>query len=285
MIPLGQWVEAATACLQAAGVESARTEALVLSGHVLGHDRSWALAHPEAPMPMAAAESLIERRLNHEPLAYLVGYKEFYGRRFTVDRRVLIPRPETESVVEGVLERFGTESLHVLDLCTGSGCIAITLKLERPSWNVVGTDLSLDALEVAQQNATCLGADITWRHGDLFASVHDATFDLVVTNPPYIAPADPLPVEVSAFEPSLALYGGGDGFDIFRRIATESPSRMAEGGSLVLEVGDGHAESVKSLFARYGWRWMWGKRDLLGSERGLAFQVDRELHADSRVVP
>lgn len=257
----------ATARLDQAGIEAARLEAQLLAAHVELRDRSWVLAHPEAPLAEHAAEGLLQRRESGEPLAYILGWREFYGRRFAVDRRVLIPRHETETLVEVALNFPGG---RVLDLCCGSGCVGLTLALERPDWQVVLSDVSPDALAVAERNSTDLKARATLVCCDLVGGL-SGPFDLVVSNPPYVGRGAALPREVADFEPALALFAEEDGLHIYRRMAAELPRVMAPEGVLLAEIGDGMEDAVAGCFA--AWRQLGSWRDALGTVRVLGFGV------------
>src|ERR1044072_4019884 len=177
--------------LEAAGIESPALEAQLLAGHVLLVDRTYVLTHPEEEFPELAGETLLQRREGQEPLAYILGEREFFGRRFRVGPGVLIPRQETETLVEAAMEQSDVQS--VLDVGTGSGCIAITLKLERPEWEVTAVDISERALDIASDNAKLLGADVRYLLSDGFASLLGESFDLIVTNPPYVGLHEALP--------------------------------------------------------------------------------------------
>jgi release factor glutamine methyltransferase len=214
---------------------------------VLMLDRSFVLTHPEHEVNELALEQLLQRRENHEPLAYILGYREFYGRRFRVDRSVLIPRHETEVLIEEAL-KFESKSARVLDLGTGSGCIAVTLKLERPLWLVDAVDISNAALQVARENAETLGADVTFRLSDLFEHVLQPQYDLIVSNPPYIGLDEPLPIEVKEFEPKQALYADDHGMAIYKRIAASVFDHLSEGGHLILEIGQTQGGAIQELF-------------------------------------
>ena len=244
---LGDWLRSASARLESLGIASPRLEAQVLAAHALLVDRTWILTHPEHEVNELALESLLQRREQHEPLAYILGYREFFGRRFRVDRNVLIPRHETEVLVEAALE---TENrlLRVLDIGTGSGCIAITLKLERPDWDVWASDVSFSALQIARENAETLGADLTFRHSNLFDHLENETFDLIVSNPPYIGRNEPLPTEVKEYEPESALFADQDGLAIYQALAETFDRHLAPHGRLILEIGQEQGEAVSNLF-------------------------------------
>jgi release factor glutamine methyltransferase len=206
-----------------------------------------------------------------EPMAYIMGEREFYGRSFRVDRRVLIPRPDTETLVDVALERTKSVSMSMraLDLCTGSGCVAITLARERPTTNVMGTDASSGAIAVAADNALRLGAyNAAFAVGDLFAGL-TGPWDLVTANPPYIASGEMagLSPDIAQFEPRLALDGGADGLVLLSRIVAEAPARLSPGGVLAVEVGAGQAAVVREHFARAGFEDIETARDYARIER------------------
>lgn len=197
----------------------------------------------------AQLETLLKRRANGEPLQYILGGAYFMGLRFSVDKRVLIPRQDTETLAESaIIALRGMKKPRVLDLCTGSGAIGISIKTLIPSAEVTLTDVSRDALDVAHKNAHDLNADVDIRHGDLFKAVGRDQFDLIASNPPYIprGDIDALQKEVQ-YEPLLALDGGEDGLDVYRRIAKEAPAHLKPEGYVYLEVGIGQADAVLQL--------------------------------------
>ncbi|MFS0788444.1 peptide chain release factor N(5)-glutamine methyltransferase [Shouchella sp. 1P09AA] len=183
------------------------------------------------------------------PVQHLIGTESFYGRLFNVSKDVLIPRPETEELVLAILQRINGAK-RIVDIGTGSGAIAITLKLESPESLVTAIDLSEDALAVAQKNAKTLKADVLFKHGNLFEPVRGKTFDVIVSNPPYIPETDraSLAEQVREYEPALALFAGDDGLAIYRRLAKDAPLYTHSGSMIALEVGAGQGESVKTLF-------------------------------------
>lgn len=198
--------------------------------------------------------SLLLLRAQREPLQYVLGTQCFYGYDFAVDARVLIPRQETEMLCELALARMGdTPAPRVLDVCTGSGAIAVVLKRECERADVTATDLSADALALAAANAQRNLARIRFLQGDLLSPVRGEQFDVIVSNPPYIesAACDALQPEVLR-EPRMALDGGVDGLDFYRRLALETPTFLTEGGYLLLEVGDGQASPVAALLRQEG---------------------------------
>ncbi len=202
---------------------------------------------------------LLRRRRAAEPIAYLLGQREFYGIAIRVDRRVLIPRPDTETLVEVALERSRPRSAHgqALDLCTGSGCVAIAFARHRSGWTVVGADISEEALQVAEDNALRVGnvLGLAWWQADLFSGLPRGRFDLIMANPPYIPSSDVLTLDpmVRNFEPKLALDGGIDGLDITRRIVQEAPEWLEPDGILAIEVGFDQAPAVHELLATRGY--------------------------------
>lgn len=238
-----------------AGIDAARLEAQVLLAHALGCTRVQLYTGFDRPLDedeLARARGLIKRRLAGEPVAYLVGTQEFWSLSFAVDERVLVPRHDTETVIQVVLDQVGERQTpwRVLDVCTGSGVLAVTLARELAAARVVATELSPAAAEVARANAARLGvADrVEVREGDLLAPVAGEVFDVVVANPPYIATAviATLDREVQR-EPRQALDGGVDGLDLLRRLVVAAPDHVAPGGLLVLEHGHDQGEAVRAL--------------------------------------
>jgi release factor glutamine methyltransferase len=250
--------------LTAAGIEpeEARLEAEVLLRHVLGIDRAGFLIRRNEVMPNNAAARfsiLLQRRLAREPLAYIIGHREFYGLDFLVDGRVLIPRPETEGLVERVMKaasrRRHAESPvgHVsiiADVGTGCGCIAIALAVHLPDARLIATDASSDALDLARANARRHSVEqrITFVHGDLLDPL-PSRVDIIVANPPYVASAElaALPPEISRYEPRAALDGGPDGLNVIRRLLAQAPSYLQPDGMVLLEIADGQGHAVTRL--------------------------------------
>jgi release factor glutamine methyltransferase len=219
-------------------------------------------------------EALVSRRATREPVAYLLGTREFYGRPFIVQPGVLIPRPETELLVEVALKRIeATGARLIADVGAGSGCVAITLALEHPGLSIIATDRSPEALVIARANAVALGVAtaIDWRETDLLTGVA-GPLNLIVSNPPYVPERDrdSLSSDVRDFEPSLALFAGDDGLDVVRRLIPHAISRLRPGGALVMEVGAGQQSAVTALlehasFASIDWH-----ADLQGIPRVVA---------------
>lgn len=266
----------ATSDLKKRGATSPRLDAELLLGKVLGLDRVGLLIDADRPLDkaeLAAYRELHQRRRAGEPVAYLLGVREFYGRPFRVDPRVLIPRPDTEILVEVALTRTRPTALsaRVLDLCTGSGCVAISLACERPTTRVLGVDISEGALAVARENALRLGAvNAGFLRSDLLADLPPGLrFDLITANPPYIPDGDvgSLQIDIRGYEPHLALAGGADGLDVTRRIVAGAPTVLARGGVLAVEVEAGKAGAVAELFARAGFRDITRSLDYGGHER------------------
>lgn len=262
--------------LRRRGNDSARLDVELLLGRVLGLDRIGLILQSERPL--AASElsrfrELFKRRRAGEPVAYLLGEREFYGITLRVDARVLVPRPDSERLVEVALERTRARSMlgRALDLCTGSGCIAIAFARHRPTWNVTASDVSPDALAVASDNAHRTGAvrNVRLVLGSLFESVPGERFDLITANPPYIPAGDiaGLPVDVRDFEPRLALDGGADGLDLVREIATSGSLHLTPGGLLAMEIGADQGPAAVQVLRERGYRDVELARDLGGRDR------------------
>lgn len=261
-----EWLRNAEVALRGL-VDSPRLEAQVLAAHALGCERAALLAHPEWVVPEEAGV-LLERRIKGEPLAYILGWREFYGRRFEVSPAVLIPRQETELLVDVALTTTATE---VLDIGTGSGILAVTMKLERPGWRVTGCDISTEALDVARTNAKTLAAEVDFVESDLLSAFGDKQFDVIVSNPPYIGAEESIPAEVRNHEPHAALFAGEKGLAIFRRLSKEAPAHLSSNGKVLLEVGHEQAEIVVQLFEEEGWEHLQTVQDLAGIPRVVAF--------------
>jgi release factor glutamine methyltransferase len=241
--------------------DHARSDVSVLARHALG----WTMAEWASGLRQSAPPDLADRltqmatrRARHEPVAYITGTREFYGRPFHVTPSVLIPRPETEGLVDEALKLRRTGSRPVIiDVGTGSGCIAVTLALEWPGSRVVGTDISPAALEVARSNARTLGAAsaefVQVGATEVFPP-HLTGVDLVVTNPPYVSERDreSLPLDVRDFEPHTALFAGNDGLDLIRLLMPRAANALAPGGLLLMEIGAGQAGALPELLATAG---------------------------------
>ncbi len=262
-----------TAALASAGVPDAALDSEYLLAEVLKVPRLNLLFNISSPPPPGAEDAfmaLIARRARREPLQYILGSQPFYGREFLVGEGVLIPRADTESVCEEALGLLpGGTDARVLDLCCGSGALAVTLALERPRARVTASDISRKALLYAEKNARLNGANVTFLEGDLWEGVAGRVFDLIVSNPPYIPDGDmPLLQAEVLFEPELALRGGADGLDLYRRIVGGLKEHLAAGGSLCLECGDTQTgallEMISPLFGECR-----AFRDLSGRPRGV----------------
>lgn len=250
-------VSAARLRLRDAGIPSTESDldARLLAQYVLGWTTERFLTDAREPEPEGFTpryDALVARRVTREPLAYIVGVREFWGLELEVTPDVLIPRPATELIVEATQELFPDRSvpLSIADVCTGCGCVAVAIACERPTATVTGFDISRPALEVARRNAARhgVGDRVTFAHGDLLEGV-TGTFDTIVANPPYVidraGPA--LQPEVRDYEPAVALFGGADGLTLVARLVANTPSRLRSGGYLVFEFGLGQDVEVEEL--------------------------------------
>lgn len=259
--------------LRQAGTDGvARIDAHLLLLHALGRapiDRAWLLAHDDDALAPAAAErfqALCRRRLAGEPVAYLTGSKEFFGLELAVDSRVLVPRPETEILVEWALQALeGVREPRIVDLGTGSGAIALALASQRPDARVEAVDASAGALEVARDNARRLGLPVRFGQGDWLDGC-GGVYDLVVGNPPYVREGDEH-LAALGHEPLQALASGVDGLDDLRRIIDATPARLAPGGWLLLEHGWDQAQAVRALLHEAGLGEVETRKDLAGIDR------------------
>ncbi len=249
-----------------------RLDAQLLLLHALGRgqqERAWLLAHDQDPLTGAqreAHEALCARRLRGEPLAYLVGEKEFFGLMLAVDARVLVPRPDTETLVEWSLQVLADrQAPAVIDLGTGSGAIALAIKHRRVDARVEAVDRSEAALAVARANGERLGLDVAWRCGHWLEGAGSG-YDLVVSNPPYIRAGDPH-LQALTYEPLTALAAGGDGLQDLRAIVAAAPAHLAPGGWLLLEHGWDQAAPVRALLEGAGYTEVGSRKDLAGIER------------------
>jgi release factor glutamine methyltransferase len=251
-------------------------DAQVLLAHVLAKDRAWLLAHAGDPLPREQADrffALAKRRRDGEPIAYLTGVREFWGLPIAVSTAVLIPRPETETLVELALARLPTDrDLRVLDLGTGSGAIALALAHERPRAHVVATDTSADALAIARANAhrLCI-TNVEFIEADWYDGIPATRFDLIASNPPYVEPRDPhLDDGDLRFEPRAALTPAGNGLGALRAIIEGAHAHLVPGGALVVEHGYDQSDAVRALFVAAEFADLVTARDLSGNPRVVA---------------
>ena len=240
-----------------AGIPDPENDAALLLAYLTGSNalelRLDSETEPD-PSVLSAYQELVQKRMCRIPLQYLLGETSFFGRMFKVDQRVLIPRPETELLCEWALELLKEiPSPSILDLCCGSGCIGLTLKAERPDADVTLSDLSSDALDVTAQNAACLSLDVSIRQSDLLDNLTGSSFQLIISNQPYIPTADccHLQPEVRK-EPVLALDGGPDGCDLYRRIIMNAGDFLVHGGMLLMEFGIHEADILVPLLSDHG---------------------------------
>ncbi|MEJ8544191.1 peptide chain release factor N(5)-glutamine methyltransferase [Brevibacillus borstelensis] len=264
VVTIREALSRASSFLREQGVADPAFEAELLVRHCLGWDRTRFLISMGEPIPAKVRErlaALCQRRSRREPLQYMFGTQEFYGRPFHVRPGVLIPRPETEILVEQLLQRAdqawpANQSLHVADIGTGSGAICITIACERPHWQVSTVDLSPDATAIARENAEQLGAKVRFLQGDLVEPLLEAReqVDILVSNPPYIPSrdVDELDDEVKAYEPRLALDGGDDGLDCYRRLCAALPSLLKQKALVGFEVGIHQAHDIAALMKGSG---------------------------------
>lgn len=264
-------VQQALAQSQATGLPRLEAQMLLLLAlQRPPHDRAWLLAHDSDSLSAAAQMRLAElqqRRLDGEPMAYLSGEHEFYGLTLRVDARVLDPRPDTETLVDWALAQLPQQAgLRAADLGTGSGAIALAIAQQRPDVQVSAVDASADALAVAQANGERLHLPVSWHLGDWFSPLAGQRFELLVSNPPYIAEADPHMASLR-HEPRRALTSGEDGLDDLRRLVQDAPEHLQIGGWLLLEHGWDQAEAVRALLSARGFSSVQSRVDLAGIER------------------
>jgi len=253
--------------LEQSKIDAPRLTAEVLLAHAVGRDRAWLYAHSEEELRelwWIHYGRYLHQRMEGVPTQYITGRQEFFGREFRVTPDVLIPRPETEHVIEAALRQ---PARSILDIGAGSGAIAITLALETRAC-VAASDIFVKALAVAAENARRLNAPVRFAACDLAAAFAAASFDLVVSNPPYVPETDSLPREVREHEPAVALYGGADGLEIYRRLIPEAARVLEPGGWLIVEIGYRSAEAVGALFG--GWHEVAVENDLAGIPRVIS---------------
>ena len=281
---LHQHIAAARRQLEAAGIaaDAAAIDAEVLARHVLGWDRAQLLSHYRDAAPAAFSERyqpLVHRRSRREPVAMITGTREFWSRDFAVTPNTLVPRPDTELIVEEALRILPDRASTVIDIGTGSGCLAVTLAAERPQDLVVATDISHEALLVARANARRHQVDgrLQFVRTDLASGLRIQA-DLIVSNPPYVPYRDAgsLPIDVSDYEPAMALFGGRDGLAIIERLLLTLTPRLAPHAAFIVEFGDGQEDDVAAAAEREGWQVLRMRRDLQGIARTAVLERKRE---------
>lgn len=280
-----------SAALRRNGVEDSYKEAEIIVTRCIGIERT--VFYRDNPVlsndQTRQVREVLERRRKKEPLQYIIGHVDFSGLTINVGPGVLIPRPETELIVEETIravtrnavrmasedqdpQRFTHHGLRILDLCTGSGCIALAIARRFPGASIFGTDLSETALKYARENALRNGvANVTFLRGDLYAPLDGGRFDIIVSNPPYVKREEiaALQPEIREWEPPEALNGGEDGLRFYREIVSRAPQYLAEGGSLIMELGAGEAGEVLGIAEKAGFRPLSLIRDFAGIERVL----------------
>jgi release factor glutamine methyltransferase len=280
-LTLADWLAQAESCLQdGPHPQRARQDAEFLLCHLLGQNRAWLLAHRDAgldPAQLEIYERMSTRRLAGEPMQHITGEAEFYGLPFFVNRDVLIPRPETEHLVEKALELAAPlPAPRIADVGTGSGAIAVALAHHLPAASIAAVDISVAALDVARKNASRsrVGSRIRFRNGDLLAPFPGERFELIVSNPPYVPESDrdSLAVEVRDYEPARALFAGEDGLAMFRRLIPQASRALVPGGFIVLEIGFGQRPGVHALLADSGFTGIDFTADLQGIPRVASAQ-------------
>jgi len=281
---LHQHVAAARRQLEAVGIaaEAAAIDAEVLARHVLGWDRAQLLSHYRDAAPADFNERyqpLVDRRSRREPVAMITGTREFWSRDFAVTPNTLVPRPDTELIVEEALRILPDRASTVIDVGTGSGCLAVTLAAERPQDLVVATDISHEALLVARANARRHQVDgrVQFVRTDLASGLRIQA-DLIVSNPPYVPYRDAgsLPLDVSDYEPAMALFGGRNGLAIIERLLATLTPRLAPHAAFIVEFGDGQEDDVAAAAEREGWQVVRVRRDLQGIARTAVLERKRE---------
>ena len=281
---LHQHIAAARRQLEAAGIaaDAAAIDAEVLARHVLGWDRAQLLSHYRDAAPAAFSERyqpLVDRRSRREPVAMITGTREFWSRDFAVTPNTLVPRPDTELIIEEALRILPDRASTVIDIGTGSGCLAVTLAAERPQDLVVATDISHEALLVARANARRHQVDgrLQFVRTDLASGLRIQA-DLIVSNPPYVPYRDAgsLPIDVSDYEPAMALFGGRDGLAIIERLLLTLTPRLAPHAAFIVEFGDGQEDDVAAAADREGWQVVRMRRDLQGIARTAVLERKRE---------
>lgn len=253
--------------------QTPRLDAEILLAHTMKVSRAQLLAMLGEEADPGRFEDVLKRRIEAEPLAYILGEWEFFSMAFEIKPPVLVPRPETEHLVEVVLEAIGDGAARVLDLGTGSGCVAVAIARNAPNCTLAATDIRSEFLELAHRNAEGHGVAgrIKFYEGDLFEALapEDAPFDAICSNPPYVAESDwtSLPPVITRYEDSCALLAGPDGLDVIRSLTGEAQAYLVPGGILAFEIGMGQFEAVRELLRDGGYEDIGSRRDLAGIER------------------
>lgn len=263
--------------------DDAYQDVLLLLAHASGHSKETLLAHPELNIDTSIImryQNFLERRINHEPLAYITGQKEFWSLPLHINKDVLIPRPETELVVDIALQHLAdNQALQILDLATGSGCIALAIAKHRPLANVMATDISEPSLEVAQANAKQLEIkNIRFIKSDWFKKINSNSFHCIVSNPPYIAHDDEhLDSSVKKHEPHEALFADDNGLSCLKHIIQNAGNYLQNNGVLIVEHGWQQASSVQTLFAQYAYQDIHTHTDLQGHPRATSASINKQF--------
>lgn len=267
----------ASSKLQTVGIKSANLESRILMQHITGKSIEYLLARSEERLTEAKQiifKNLVNRRILLEPIAYIIGYKEFYGYQFIIDNKVLIPRQDTEVLVDAILSDIKTNAeLAILELGTGSGCIALSLLLEMPNSNVTATDISNEAIAIARQNAIKHKVSDRFKiiNSNWFENLEKQKFDIIVSNPPYISFDDTIYMspETLQYEPHLALFAEDNGLVSYYIIAKEAKGFLKQNGKLFVEIGFNQLAAVTEIFVSYGYTVKQVYKDLEGRDRGL----------------
>lgn len=290
MITIGSLINDTAEKLNECGCDEAAEDLSLIMEDIYKCSRSWLIIHKRDEIgeeQKKKFEAMAERLMKHEPVSYVLGNRHFYGLCFEVNENVLIPRQDTEHLVEAALEFIRKraeetgQKVRILDLCTGSGCIGITVKYymdrEGIPGEIVCSDISEEALRVAEKNAVNNGIKAEFLQSDLFAGV-EGSFDLILSNPPYIPKVqmEELDAKVSEYEPHLALYGGVDGLDFYRRIVSDSGDFIKNGGALYMEIGFDQGESVPALLIDKGFVNIEVLKDYSGHDRVVKARVRRK---------
>ncbi|MEO8691402.1 MAG: peptide chain release factor N(5)-glutamine methyltransferase [Candidatus Saccharimonas sp.] len=250
-----EWIIGASRQLKAVAIETSRLDVEVILAHTLVKPRTYLHAHGEDEIPAKLADiadARLQLRLEHVPIAYIIGHKEFYGRRFHVNPSVLIPRPESEVIIELLKKHLSSKTQSLLDIGTGSGCLGITTKLEFPNLDVTLCDISESALITAAENADSLRVELKILHSDLLKSIH-GTFDCIIANLPYVDKSWQRSPETD-FEPGLALFANDDGLDLINHLLQQAPSSLNQNGLIMLEADPCQHHRISAIADSFGFK-------------------------------